>query len=119
MEWWVYTTITKSSFVDVFARLPNFMAVTFNWYIEPTDDPQVGVEAIPYDMRQWVEEYATAFARKILGDIRGKYGGVPGAADGSTLRNDGATQVERGEQACRDLEADLRSRRRQLPILFM
>jgi hypothetical protein len=117
-DWLIYTTITQSSFVDTFARLPNCMAVQFAWYVEPTDDKQVGLNRIPVDMRQWVEDYATARCRMILGDIRNKFGGIPGAVDGSTLKNDGGQQIERAEQTCRELEADLKSRQRQSPLLI-
>lgn len=118
-EWLIYTTITQSSFVDTFARLPNCMAVQFAWYIEPTNDKMVGVNRIQPDMRQWVEDYATARCRMILGDIRNKFGGIPGAMDGSTLKNDGAQQVARAEQKCRELEDDLKSRMRQSPLILV
>lgn len=117
-ECWLYTTITQSSFVDTFARLPNTASVQFAWALDASDDPLVGVNRIPVDLRQWVEDYATARSRMILGDIRGKFGGIPGGADGSLLRNDGAAQVERAEQKCRELENDLSLRRRNSALIL-
>lgn len=115
---WLYTHFTRSSFMDTFARIPSHVCVQFAWHVSPSDDQRVGVSRIPYDMRQWVEDYATAKCRAILGEVRGKYRGVPGMADESVLPNDGAEQVQRGEEAMRRLEEDLRIRRRQVPILI-
>jgi hypothetical protein len=78
----------------------------------------VGVRRIPYDLRQWVEDYATAKARTILGDVRGKFGGEPGMSDESVLQNDGGMQVQRGERDMRRLEDDLLERKRQSPLLI-
>lgn len=116
--WYLYTNFTYSSFVDTFARLPNMAAVEFVWEISANDDPYVGVSRIPRDLRQWVEDYATARCRAILGDIRGKFLGIPGAADGSLLRNDGSAQVARAEQAIAILERDIQYRRRQVPLVI-
>ena len=113
-----YCTVTASSFVDTFARIPDVAALWYAWGIEASDDPEVGIPAIPYDLRSWVEDYATARARMILGDVRGKFGGVPGASDGSVLPNDGGRQVERAEAKIAELEADLRGRYRQIPLMF-
>ncbi|OPZ66137.1 MAG: hypothetical protein BWY85_00073 [Firmicutes bacterium ADurb.Bin506] len=115
---WVYLQFTRSSFLDTFARIPSHVCVMFAWHVDASDDQFVGVRRIPYDMRQWVEDYATAKCRTILGDARGKFRGQPGMADESLLPADGATQVERGEADMRRLEEDLRMRKRQAPVLF-
>jgi hypothetical protein len=117
-ETWIYTSFTRSTFMDTFARLPSHICAMFAWCIEPTDDINVGVNRIAYDLRQWVEDYATAKARTILGDSRGKFGGVPGDTDGSVLPNDGDRQVQRGERDMARLMEDLNNRRRQAPILW-
>lgn len=116
-EMMLYTVFTRSSFVDTFARIPNIACVQFAWAIESTDDPKLGVGRIPRDLRQWVEDYATAFCRTIMGDVRGKFGGVPGADDGSVLPVDGGSQVARGTADMRRLEEDLRGRQRQMPLI--
>lgn len=116
--WWVYTHFTASTFVDTFARLPSHICVQFAWTIEASDDRNVGVGRTPMDLRQWVEDYATARCRQIMGDVRNKFSGLPGATDESMLPTDGAFQTERAEQAIAKLEADLQGRRRQLPIMF-
>jgi hypothetical protein len=115
-EAWLYVQFTRSSFTDTFARIPTHACVQFAWHIEPTDDRAVGVCRIPYDMRQWVEDFATAKCRTILGEIRGKFGGVPGQSDESVMPGDGAAQVARGEAAMAALMEDLRLRRRQMPL---
>lgn len=117
-ECYLYTTFGRSSFVDTFARIPNVVCVQFAWHFEASDDPQVGVNAIPFDMRQWVEDYSTARARMILGDIRGKFGGVPGQSDMSILLVDAASQIQRAVDDIAKLEADLKDRRRQAPLLI-
>lgn len=117
-EDWLYTQFTRSSFMDTFARIPSNVCIQFAWHISPNDDKMVGVRRIPYDMRQWVEDYATSKARTILGDIRNKFGGEPGMSDESVLRNDGALMVQRGERDMQRLEADLLARKRQSPLLI-
>ncbi len=117
-EHWLYVHTTRSSFMDTFARIPSHVCVQFAWYVSPSDDRMVGVRRIPFDMRQWVEDYATAKCRTILGDIRGKYRGVPGMSDESVLPNDGAELVQRGERDMQRLEEDLRMRKRQAPLLI-
>lgn len=84
----------------------------FDW--ESTDDglfmyiPQTAkvkiVWAMPYDgLSDIRREYQTLFqdlvvakSRQILGDIRNKYGGIPGA--GTVVQLDGATQKQQGMQ---------------------
>lgn len=116
-EWWVYIHTTQSTFIDTFARLPNFCSCQFAWYIEPSDDPNIGVGRTRVDMYQWVKAYATAATRVILGDIRGKFGGIPGPNEGEILQMDGASQVERAESRMEKLEEDISERRRQLPMI--
>lgn len=115
---WLYTTFGRSSFVDTFARIPDIVCVQFAWHFEASDDPQVGVNAVPMDMRQFIEDYATARCRMILGDIRGKFGGVPGQADGMIMPTDAASQIQRAVEDMRRLEDDLKDRRRQSPLLI-
>ncbi len=118
-ELFVYACYTMSSFVDTFARIPNVMCLQFAWFIEPTDDKFVGVNRIPNDLRQWVEDYATARCRDIMGGIRAKFGGNPGADDGSLLPNDGEQQVMKAASDMERLEADLQRRQRQMPLLMV
>lgn len=117
-SWWVYVHFTRSTFIDTFARLPQYGSVQFSWVIEATDDKTVGVGRTPLDLRQWVEDYSTAKARLIMGDVRNKFSGLPGASDESMLPTDGAFQTERADQAIAKLEKDLQDRRRQLPLMF-
>jgi hypothetical protein len=113
-----YVVTTRSSFVDVFWRLPTFVCVKVTWGIESSDDLQVGVSRIPRDLRQWVEDYTTARCRIVMGDVRGKFAGVPGSDSGSVLPTDGTAQVQRGERDAARLEKDLVQRVRQLPITY-
>jgi hypothetical protein len=116
-EWWLYIHSTQSTFVDTFARLPNYASCQFAWYIEASDDPNVGVGRTRADMYQWVTAYATAATRVILGDIRGKFGGIPGPNEGEILPMDGASQVARAEDTMSRLESDIAARRRQIPAI--
>jgi len=117
-ECWLYTSFTRSSFVDTFARLPSHVCVQFAWYIEPSDNNLVGVPMLPMDLRQWVEDYTVAKCRTILGEIRNKFGGSPGSSDESLMPNDGSEQIQRGEDAMKRLTDDLNARRRQAPLLI-
>lgn len=116
---YVYAHFTMSSFVDTFARIPTHFCARFAWFLDPTDDKNVGVNRIPQDLRQWVEDYATARCRSMLGDARGKFGGNPGADDGALLPNDGGMQVQRAQLDMDRLEKDLQNRQRQMPLLWV
>ena len=117
-QWWVYNHFTASTFVDTFARIPTNICVQFTWAIEATDDRKIGVGRTPLDLRQWVEDYSTARARLIVGDVRNKFSGIPGSSDESMLPTDGAFQTERADVAISKLEKDLQARRSTLPLMF-
>lgn len=117
-SFYLYAQFTRSTFIDTFARLPSVACLQFTWAIEPSDDPEVGLRRLNLDMRQWFEAYATAHARMILGDIRGKFQGIPGASDGSVMPNDGAAQVQRALGDIARLEQDIQRRARQLPLMI-
>lgn len=117
-ETYIYTHFTRSAFVDTFMHIPARACVQFTWHFDASNDPHVGVSRISYDMRQWVEDYATAHCRQILGQIRSKFSGVPGATDASLLPNDGRNQIEMAREDLERLEADMVKRQRQLPLIF-
>ncbi len=114
---YLYTHFTRSSFVDTFARIPNIVSIEFTWAIEASDEKLTGIQHVPLDLRQWVEDYATARCRLILADIRNKFGGEPGADDGAILPNDGGQQTQRAEAMIAKLEKDLQLRARQAPLV--
>lgn len=115
---WLYYTFTRSSFIDTYARIPDIACVWFAWAIEASNDPLVGVQRIPVDLRQWVEDYATARCQLIMGGIRGKFGGVPGADDGSMMPTDGAALRAEARETMRELEENLQKRVRQAPLMM-
>lgn len=115
---YLYCYFTSSSFVDTFARIPNYAAVEFSWAIEASEDIAVGTTRTPLDLQQWVEDYAVARARCMLGDIRGKFGGIPGPNGDNILPIDAERQVANGREDQRRLETDLMDRRRQLPMII-
>lgn len=115
---YILTHFTLDSFRDRLGRIPTHMAVTYNWHLSASDDKKVGLPRLKHDNVDWVERYATEVCRQILGDVRGKFGGIPGPNDGELLVNDGRDLVTRATQEIRLLEEDLRGRMRQLPPVF-
>lgn len=106
------------SFVDRAGRIPTHMSVKYAWHIEASDDKKVGLPRLRYDWQEWVEKYATAEARRVLGTIRSKFKGLPGPGEGEVLGIDGDDLIARADQEVKDLIADIESRQRQLPILI-
>jgi hypothetical protein len=114
----LYVYFNVDSFIDRAGRIPNFLSIEYAWAIEPTDDPRFGICRIRYDWRDWFERYCVAQARIVLGEIRNKFGGIPGPQDGTTLAIDGKEQIARGEEERDKLEEEIRKRARQLPIMY-
>ncbi len=56
--------------------------------------------------RNWIQNYATAIAKGILGEVRGKYSTLPSPGGGATLNGD--KLVERSERDRAKLEEELR-----------
>lgn len=84
-------------------------------YPQPTENEEVIVEyralnadTIHHFVLNWINEYATAHAKEILGTIRGKYpAGIPGPngntqLDGQVLRQEAKAEKEALEQKIRD-----------------
>jgi hypothetical protein len=115
---WIYVHFTSDSFVDRAGRIPNYIAIKYAWHIEATDDPVVGLPRVRNDWKSWIERYATAQARLVMGEIRGKFNGIPGAAAGEVLGIDGDKQIARADAEVLKLEAELVGRARQLPMLI-
>lgn len=108
----------SDSFVDRAGRIPTHIAVKYTWFIEASDDPKVGLPRLRNDLQAWTIDYATAQARLVLAEIRGKYEGIPGPGEGETLGIDGNRQWERATADIERLETELRSKARQLPMIF-
>lgn len=82
------------------------------------ESPLTGVGTIPASLEQWVEDYAIAKAKIILGGrIRDKYKGIP-TPDGSDLQIDGEQLLQEGINEKENLEDDLDLMQRQLPPLI-
>ncbi len=115
---YVLVHFTSDSFLDRVGRIPTQIAIQYKWYIAPTDDLQTGLPRLKHDLHDWVEEYATEFCRVLLGDIRGKFAGIPGPTPGETLPIDAAGLIERGNARMAELMEEMRLRQRQLPLAF-
>lgn len=56
--------------------------------------------------RNWIQNYATAISKGMLGEVRGKYKTIPGPGGGAALNGD--KLIERSEREKAKLEEDLR-----------
>jgi len=86
----------------VYFHCPMAMKVTLTWAA-----PWADVSEIPGAYDQLFLDLTLAKARQILGQIRGKYSGVPGAS--GTIQLDGEYQLRKGETDERELVSELRS----------
>lgn len=112
---YLYIYFNSDSFIDRSGRLPNYVSIEYLWHLEPTNDKKKGLPRLRYDWEEWVTDYATARAKKILGGIRNKFKGIPGP-DGQLLGIDGDQLINDAKEEMKALEADLHERQRQLPV---
>jgi hypothetical protein len=67
--------------------------------------------------RNWIQKYALAIAKGILGEIRGKYSSLPSPGGGASLN--GAALSQASVQEIKQLEEDLRSEIEEPPTFTM
>jgi len=76
--------------------VPYKCSYLYSWKREASDDLQYGIPSIPDNHGEWVEDYALASAKVILGRILDKFKGVASPAntglDGADLRSEGASE---------------------------
>lgn len=84
----------------------------YTWYYEASDDYMYGLPAIPENHTHWVEDYAFAVCKTVLGRILDKFKGLPSPAmtglDGADLRAEGREEMMA-------LERSILSWQRQVP----
>lgn len=72
---------------------------------------------IPEEDWGWFKDYFLALSKIVLGNIRAKFGGIPGPA-GQTLR--GAEMIDEGREEKKELQEDIRSKSAcRVPPLFL
>lgn len=67
--------------------------------------------------RNWIQRYALAIAKGILGEIRGKFGSLPGPGGGASLN--GTALLQASQQDKKMLEEELRSEIEEPPTFTM
>jgi hypothetical protein len=94
------------------------VTVFYNFGYTSTDDLAVGIPAIPMQHQTWFKNYALAKAKIMLGRIRNKFKGIPGADEGSSYDIDGADLIAEGREEVSEIETMLAETRAQIaPIL--
>jgi len=61
---------------------------------------------VPYLHEDWIQRYALAFCKEILGRVRGKWQNIPAPAGGQGL--DAATLLSEAKEELRELDAEIR-----------
>ena len=85
---------------------------------DASDDPLMGIPAIPNQYQSWFKGYALAKAKIMLGRIRNKFKGLPGAEEGSSYDLDGDDLIKEGREEVADIEAMLMETRAQIaPVM--
>jgi hypothetical protein len=67
--------------------------------------------------RNWIQRYALAIAKGILGEIRGKFGSLPGPGGGASLN--GTALLQASQQDKKMLEEELRSEIEEPPTFTL
>ncbi len=98
-------------YVDVAS--PYHCQLTYTFHYTPDNEQFTGMQMIPEGDVDWVIDYATALAKRIIGRKRNKYGGIvlPGGATGQT---DGQELLQEGNEEMKELMETLKARRRPL-----
>lgn len=86
----------------------------YSWHITPDDNATTGLLQVPNGDVPWIEKYATALAKTILGRILRKHGGVP-TPEGGTEPLDGDQLSTEGQTEQEQLTEQLKLRRPPLP----
>ena len=94
------------------------VTVFYNARYDASDDLVMGIPAIPYQHQIWFKKYALARAKIILGRIRNKFKGIPGAEEGSSYDLDGEDLLKEGKDESEEIEQMLMETRAQIaPIM--
>jgi len=100
-------------YADVPATLPLFSSLLYTFHYTPNGAEITGLQNIPDGDMDWFVNYVTAFAKTILGRIRGKFKGIPGP-DGSDLAVDYDDLTTEGREDLKELTEEIKKRRRPL-----
>lgn len=107
-----------------------FWQVINNRYLNLTPTPQFTPEPVIVEYRaldsntihpayrNWIQRYALALSKRILGEIRGKYQSLPGPQGGTTLN--GPQLMEQSEREMEKLDEELLNNMEEpsLPIIY-
>lgn len=119
---WEYNATTKQREYALYIDVPSTTSVyrcayEFAWHHTADDNLETGVPTIanPHHW-SWIEKYATAVCKEILGHIRDKFKGLP-SVDGMDMQVDGMDMVQEGLNEQVILEDELLSMQAQIPPL--
>lgn len=107
-EYYLYISVVRTP-VDVSAR--------YTFHYANDNNAANGMQYIPDGDTDWIIDYTTACAKRIVGRIRGKYRGVLNAQDG--VNDIDADQLlEESREEMRELKDEILKRRRPLfPVI--
>lgn len=100
-------------YADIPATLPMECSIEYTYHFTMNDAAHTGMQNIPDGDTDWFIDYATAFAKTILSQIRGKFKGIVGP-DGSEMSVDYDDLKSEGREDIRQLKEDMKKRRRPL-----
>lgn len=100
-------------YADLPVTTPQFCALEYTYHFTMDNAAHTGLQNIPDGDTDWFIDYATAFAKTILGQIRGKFKGLMGP-DGSEQSVDYDELKTEGREDLKDLREAIKKRRRPL-----
>ena len=100
-------------YADIPATLPMFCSIEYTYHFTMDDAAHTGLQNIPDGDTDWFVDFAVAFAKTILAQIRGKYKGIPGP-DGAEMAIDYDDLKAEGREDIKELKEAMKRRRRPL-----
>lgn len=74
------------------------------------------VHLVPFLHEDWIQRYALAFSKEILGRVRGKWSNIP--APGGSQGLDGATLLGEAKEEFRELDVEIKGWRTDMPPIW-
>jgi hypothetical protein len=100
-------------YADIPATTPQFCSIEYTYHFTMDNAANTGLQNVPDGDTDWFIDYATAFAKTILSQIRGKFKGIVGP-DGAEKSIDYDDLKSEGREDIRELKEAMKRRRRPL-----
>ena len=102
-EWHFQRALKEGENPTLYIHAPNQANTTMAMAMVIVKRP---LHQVPMLHEDWIQRYALAFCKEILGRVRGKFGNIPSPAGGQSL--DAQTLLSEGKEELRELDQEIR-----------